>query len=145
MAVKATLRLKDSMGRIVTKKVETNQDTLALAIGAIDDYIIDLAVVSDLELIQTSYSEKGPVTQVFAGAASSNVDTGATFTVKTASGKLASHHVPGFPQALAGAEGKIDVTQNEVVTYFANFLAGGSLRLSDGEAVSSVISGSMDK
>jgi len=144
MAVKCTLSLIDSMGRIVTKRVETNETTLADAQGAITDYLIDLAAVTELGSIGSSYSEMG-AGDTFSVTDPSNVDTGATFKVLTGSGKKASHHIPGFSQTLAGGDGAIDVTGNEVVAYFANFLTGGSLRLSDGEYVASVISGSVDK
>lgn len=144
MAVKCVLTLIDTMGREITKRIETNQTTLALAQGAITDYLIDLAAVTDLASIGSSYSSLG-AGDTFAGAASSNVDTGATFKVLTGTGKKAAHHIPGFAQTLAGGDGSIDVTQNEVVAYFANFLTGGSLRLSDGEYVAQVLSGKMDK
>jgi len=144
MAVKCVLSLIDSMGRVVTKRIETNQTTLVDAAGAITDYLVDLEAVTDLGSIGSSYSEIG-AGDTFSVTSGSNVDTGATFKVLTGTGKKAAHHVPGFKQSLAGGNGEIDVTGNEVVAYFANFLTGGELRLSDGEYVVSVISGKMDK
>lgn len=144
MAVKCVLTLVDSMGREVTKRIETNQTTLVDAAGAISDYIIDLEAVTDLGSIGSSYSAVGSG-NTFSVTSGSNVDTGATFKVLTGTGKKAAHHVPGFKQSLAGGGGAIDVTQNEVVAYFANFLTGGELRLSDGEYVAQVLSGKMDK
>src|SRR3989304_5829958 len=103
MAVKCVLTLIDSMGRQVTKRIETNQTTLVLAGGAIADYLIDLEAVTNLGPIGRSYSEIG------------------------------------------GGWGSTPVSINEVVAYFANFLSGGELRLSDGEYVAQVLSGKMDK
>src|SRR3972149_9263568 len=144
MAVKCPLSLIDSMGRIETKRVETNETTLADAQGAITDYLIDLAAVTELGSIGSSYSEMG-AGDTFSVTDTSNVDNGATFKVLTGTGKKASHHIPGFKQSLAGGDGSITVSINEVVAYFANFLSGGELRLSDGEYVAQVLSGKMDK
>ena len=145
MAIKATLRMRDSFGSEITKRVETNETVLADAIDAISGvggYLTSLAAVTDLQYLGATFSEKDD-TGAFAGTGTSNADVGATFTVLTTTGKRASHKVPGFPLSLVGAGREIDVSGAEVVAYFAHFISG-SLRLSDGEAVASVLSGSLD-
>src|SRR4030067_172520 len=132
MAVKVVLTLIDSMGRRVTKRIETNQPAWVLAGGAIAAYLIDLEAVTNLGSIGSSYSEIG-AGDGFDVTDPRNVDTGATFKVLTGTGKKASHHIPGFKQSLAGGDGSITVSINEVVAYFANFLSGGEVRLSGGE------------
>lgn len=147
MAINVTIRLRDSFNREVTKRIETNETVLADAIDAISGvggYLSTLNPFTDLQYIGATYSTPLDVTGAFAGAAGSNVDQGATFQVQTTTGKRASHKVPGFPTSLVGAGGVIDVTQAEVVAYFAHFISG-SLRLSDGEAVAIVLSGQLDK
>lgn len=145
MAINVTLRLRDSFGRETTKKVETTATTLADAVTAISGvggYLTALNAVTDLQFLSATFSSKDD-TGAFAGAASSNADVGATFSVMTTSGKRASHHIPGFPLSLVGAGGAIDPAATEVAAYFAHFDTG-ILRLSDGEQVDSVLSGSLD-
>lgn len=145
MAINVTLRLRDSFGRETTKRVETTATVLANAVDAISGvggYLTELNAVTDLQFISAVFSSKDD-TGAFAGAANSNADVGATFTVLTTTGKRASHHIPGFPLSLVGAGGQIDVAGAAVVAYFENFVSG-ILRLSDGEQVSSILSGSLD-
>lgn len=141
------LKLRDSFGRETIKRVQVDVATLALAVDAISGvggYLTSLAAVTDLAYAEANYVFAQDTTGAFGGTGTSNLDTGATFQVQLALGGRASHHIPGFPLSLVGAEGKIDVAGAEVAAYFAHF-TGGDLRLSDGEAISSVIKGSLDK
>jgi len=141
------LKLQDSFGRETIKRVQVDEATLALAIEAISGtggYLTSLAAVTDLAYVEANYVYAQDVTGAFGGTGTSNLDVGATFQVALAAGGRASHHIPGFPLSLVGGEGKITVSGSEVAAYFAHFITG-SLRLSDGEAVASVVKGSLDK
>ena len=52
--------------------------------------------------------------------------------------------VPGFIPTLANSDGSIDVDGAEVAAFFAHFITG-EFKVSDGQAVTEVLSGSMDK
>lgn len=141
------LKLQDSFGRQTIKRIQVDEATLALAVDAISGvggYLTSLAAVTDLAYVEANYVFAQDVTGAFGGTGTSNMDTGATIQVALASGGKASHHIPGFPLSLVGGNGAIDVAGPEVVAYFAHFISG-SLRLSDGEAVASVVKGSLDK
>lgn len=141
------LKLQDSYGRQTIKRIQVDEVLLADAIDAISGvggYLTSLAAVTDLAYVEANYVFAQDVTGAFGGAAGSNLDTGATFQVALAAGGKASHHIPGFPTSLVGAGGAIAVGGAEVAAYFAHFITG-SLRLSDGEAVASVVKGSLDK
>lgn len=144
MAINVTLKLRDSFGRETTKRIETNETVLSDAETAVATLLTDLAAITDLECIGSVYSSK-KAADTFAGAGTSNVDVGATFSVLTGTGKRASHKVPGFPLSKVEAGGTIDVTDVDVAAYFALFETGGSLRLSDGEYIVSVLSGQLDE
>jgi len=144
MAFVATVEMIDSYGRRTTKRLETETDVLADAQTAVTALLVDLDAVTDLQGLSVSYSLRDG-SQTFAGVAGSNVDVGATFRVRLEDGGIAAYKIPGFPVSLVGAQGEIDVTQLEVVDYFANFLAAGDFTISDGENISEVLSGSLDK
>jgi len=144
MAFAATIELQDSYGRKSSKRVETTDATLAAAIATIALYLTDLAAITDLACLKVSYHSED-TSGAFSGEAVSNVDVGATFRVLLDNGKYAAHKVPGFPTSLVGSGGSIDVAGEEVVAYFANFLTGGACRLSEGNYVVSVVSGTLDR
>jgi hypothetical protein len=142
-----TLLLRDSYGRDIHKRVQVDVSTLADAVDAISGvggYLTALAAVTDLAFIEANYVFAQDTTGAFAGTGSSNADVGATFKVALAEGGNASHKIPGFPASLVNADGGITVSGSEVAAYFAHFLTG-DLRLSDGEAISAVVKGKLDK
>jgi len=144
MSFAASITLLDSYGRRTIKRIETDEVTLALAITALTAYMSALDDVTDLEATKIIYHDVETAI-VFAGEALSNLDVGATFRVLLDNGKEASHKIPGFPASLVEANGAIDVAGAEVVAYFANFLLAGPCRLSDGNYVVEVLSGSLDR
>lgn len=144
MGIIATARLMDSYGRVTTKQVETLYSDLATAQTQLGNWATDFAAVTDLELVEITYSLKDNA-DAFAGASGSNLDVGATFTVLLESGKNAPHKIPGFPASLVGGQGTIDVTQSEVVAYFANYQNPQGCALSDGEQIASVVKGQLDR
>ena len=77
-------------------------------------------------------------------AADSNVDVGATFRLRLDSGKVASHKIPGFPISKVGGNRAIDPADVDVAAYFGNFETAGAFKLSDGETVDVVLSGTFD-
>lgn len=143
----ATLSLEDSYNRRISKRLETESPVLATVKAAIEGVGMlaeDLAAITDLALISVSYVEKD-VDAAFAGAAGSNVDVGATFRLRTADGGVVSYKVPGFDVALANADGSIDPDVAAVVTFFDNFKAAGAFTLSDGEVITEILSGQLDR
>lgn len=144
MTILATVNLVDSYGRPTTKRLETETDVLATAQTAVTALLITLNAVTDLQCLSVSYSLKDG-TQVFAGAAGSNVDVGATFRLRLADGEIAAYKVPGFPASLVLANGSIDPAGAEVVAYFGNFLAAGDFTVSDGDVVTDILTGELDR
>lgn len=140
----ATILLRDTFNRYTRKAVETETDVLATAQAAVAGLLTDLAAITDLECVGVSYSLKD-ATQVFAGAVSSNVDVGATFRGRVASGEVAVIKVPGITISYVGPNGVIDVTDVDVAAFLDNFEGAGEFTLSDGETVAEWLDGTLDK
>lgn len=143
MAFIAQLVLQDSRKRRTTKRIETTTDVLATAITDVASLATELAVLTDLELIAVNFTNKDTSSN-FAGVADSNVDVGATFQVRLADGRAASHKLPGFPMSKVNDDGGINVTDADVAAYFDLFKAAGPFTLSDGQKITEVLKGSLD-
>jgi len=140
----ATVTLTDSLNRTVTKRYETETDVLATAQTAVGLLITSLEAVTDLGVVIVTYSNADD-TEASAAAANSNVDTGATFRCRLDDGKIAAHKIPGFPLAKVATGGGIDVTDVDVAAYFDHFKAAGAFTLSDGQVITAVLTGTLDK
>lgn len=143
MAITATVTLIDSLNTTVTKRYECEATTLAQAAIDMNLLLADLQAITDLGIVSVTYSEKDE-TEAAAAAASSSVDAGATFRLRLADSSVAVHKVPGFPIGKVGSNRNIDVSDADVAAYFDNFLAAGAFTLSDGEVITSILSGSFD-
>lgn len=143
MAFHATVTLIDSLNTITTKTYETETDVLATAQVAVGALIANLLAITDLGVVSVTYSEKD-LSEASAAAADSSVDPGATFRVRLDDGYIAAHKVPGFPIGKVAPGRSIDVTDADVVAYFANFEPAGGFTLNRGNTVDEVLSGTYD-
>jgi hypothetical protein len=144
MAISATLNLRDAFGRLTKKKVETTDTVLATAITHIAAYATALDALTDLALESVEYHSVD-TSAAFTGETDSNVDTGATFKLKLADASFASYKIPGIKLSKVNAAGSIDPADTDVAALFALFATGANLRVSDGEAVDSVIFAALDR
>lgn len=144
MPFTATITLTDSLNRITSKRYETETDVLATAQAAVASLVTDLEAVTDLGVVDVTYTFKDD-TEASAAGAGSNIDSGATFRARLSSGKVAALKIPGFPIAKVSPGGSIDVTDSDVEAYFDNFEAAGAFTVSEGDTVSELLSGTFDK
>lgn len=144
MPFSATVTLTDSLNRITSKRYETETEVLATAQSAVADLITDLEAVTDLGVVEVTYSLKDD-TEASAAAAGSNIDSGATFRARLDNGKVAALKVPGFPISKVSSGGSIDVSDADVVAYFANFETAGAFTVNEGNVISELLSGQFDK
>jgi hypothetical protein len=143
-----TLLFRDHWNRETSKRYELNVTLLADAIDAVSGVgglLTSLNAVTNLQYVEASFQQKD-ATGAFAGSADTlnNRDIGATFTVMCANGKKAAVKIPGFIGTLANDDGSIDVSGSEVAAFFAHFITG-DFKVSDGQAITTVLKGSMDK
>src|SRR3989304_6285145 len=106
MAFRATLEMDDSMNRTVSKSLECEATVLATAITDVAALLTDLEAISDLGVVKVSYSSKD-TSGAFDENDPSNVDTGATFRLRTTLGEVVRYKIPGFKQSLGEGEGQI--------------------------------------
>jgi hypothetical protein len=143
-----SLGLQDSFGRRKKMLVETKDLGVELTdqITAINGVLTLLNAVTDLAVVRADWLIQGIGTP-FAGAATSNVDVGATFVGELIdkNGERATHKLPGIILSLVDTDGTIDLTGAAVDAWLDQFLSAGVLRLSDGEQIASWIAGTLDK
>jgi hypothetical protein len=144
MPIVATILMRDAYSRYTRKSLETETDVLATAQLAVDGFLTDLNPCTDLTVEKVSYSFVDG-TQTLAGEAASNVDVGATFRGRVASGEIAVVKIPGFPLSKVGANGYIDLTDIDVAALLDNWEGAGEFTLSDGETIAEWIDGVLDK
>lgn len=144
MPIVASVSMSDSFQRRTTKRLETETEVLATAQSAVSQFLSELNPCTDLAVDYVTYSFKD-ATQTIAGAASSNVDVGATFRGRVTSGEIAVVKIPGFPLAKVGANGYIDLADADVATLLGEWEAAGAFTLSDGEVIVEWIDGQLDK
>jgi len=143
MGINCRITLVDDYGRGMTKAVETVETVLATAITDIGAYLTALNAVSDIGWEKQDYLASGVVTQ--APTSGANRDQGATLKVVLDNGKHYALKIPCIKTTLLNASGDVDIADEDVLAYVALFETGGKLRVSEGNYVTAVLSGSLDK
>jgi len=145
MAIVATVTLKDDHGRLTTKRIETTETLIANAKTAMGLWAAAMVLISDMGVVRISYTDTDDG-EAYAQTAGANLDVGGTFRLELEDGAFAPHKIPGVKDSLvtAGSDA-IDIDNVSVIAYFDLFKTGGSLRLSDGEAMEALISGTLDR
>jgi hypothetical protein len=137
-----SVSLVDAYGRPATKHFDVNAATHGDAVTAAGALMTDLAGVTELRILSYVIGERVTYTDtVDAGA---NRDEGVTFSVRTADNEKAVIKVPGPVNAIFNGDGSVDLTDGAVTAFIANYLAGTVL-VDDGETVTELISGRLDK
>lgn len=147
MAPTISMTYVDEYGRTTKRAIEVEpQATLAEYEAIMTAFVAAVTPMTDLGLLRIDLVLDTLVSG-FAVTADANVDVGATFTgfITDGDGKKASHKVPGIKASLVSADGSIDVANETVAAYLAQFLAAGPFKISDGETVASWIRGILDR
>ena len=143
MGINCRITLVDSWGRNLTKGVETTETLLASAITDVGAYLTALHAISDGGWEKQDYLSAGVVTQ--AATAGANRDQGATLKVVLDNGKHYALKIPMIKETLLNASGDVDIADENVLAYIALFETAGKLRVSEGNFITAVLSGSLDK
>lgn len=143
MAIACRITLVDDYGRSQGKAVETVDTVIATAITHVTAYLAALLAVSDAGWQKQDYLADGVLTQ--APTAGANRDTGATIKVTLDNGKNYPFRIPMPKAAIINPDGSVDVGDADVLALIALFETAGYLRVSDGNFVTAVLSGSLDK
>jgi hypothetical protein len=142
MAFGVSIQLIDDYGRTTTRRYENTQALAADALTDVAALIVDFLAVSDLGTVKHDIC----VATVAANGAQSgaNKDVGGTLHVRLNNGKLYPLKIPGIKDAMLNADGSIKIDDEDVIAYVANFLTGGTFRVSEGNYVTDIVSGELD-
>jgi len=143
MAISCRITMVDDYGRSLTKGVETVDTVLATAITHVGAYLTALNAVSDGGWQKQDYLSAGVVTQ--APGTGANRDVGATLRVSLDNGKNYAFRIPMPKAGIINADGSIDIADSDVLALIALFESSGYLRVSEGNYVTGVLGGSLDK
>jgi hypothetical protein len=138
----SVMTLQDSYGRATTRSFTFNAADFAAAQTAFGTFVTNYAAITGLEVIK--YRIGAEVTVADSADAGSNVDTGVTFSMQLADGGKGTVKVPGPLADYLVAGGAVDLADVAVAAFLAHFTSGEFL-VSDGEVVTSVIKGTLDK
>jgi hypothetical protein len=133
----------DDYGRSLTKGFETTATTLADAKTYTEAGLTALHAISDAGWQKQDYLDAQTTTQ--AATAGANRDVGATLRVTLNNGKNYALKIPMPAAAIVNPDGSIDIADEDVLAYVALFETAGHLRVSEGNFVTALLSGSLDK
>jgi len=137
------LTLKDAYNRTTHRTFKFDDLTLAGAVINVGLFVTAYQDITELQVVESRLTDV--VTYAGAPAAGSNIDEGATFRAALDTpNKYASVSVPGIIAAARGAQGVIDMTNADIVTW-VGFYESGLVTASDGETVTTIESGILDK
>jgi len=144
MGTIATFKLVDDKGRMTLLKNEVDGATPADQIDNAEALSALLAATTKLGLVSGQITFPLSVTPT-AAAEGSNTDVGGK--VKGPSdddGKMLVLRIPDPLDAIVNTTGGFDLEEEHIEAYIAEFVTGQSAMLSDGEQVSSWLTGELD-
>ena len=137
------LTLKDAYNRTTHRTFKFDDLTLAGAVINVGLFVTAYQDITELQVVESRLTDV--VTYAGAPQAGSNIDEGATFRAALDTpNKYASVSVPGIIAAARGPQGVIDMANADVVTW-VGFYESGLVTASDGETVTTIESGVLDK
>lgn len=132
----------DAYNRPVNKRFDVSAADYAAALVVAGNFASDLADITECRIL--SYTVATRVTYSDVVTAGANRDEGVTLSVRTADNEKAVIKVPGPINDIFQADGSVDLTDGAVTAFIANYLSG-SVLVDDGEVVTELISGRLDK
>jgi len=143
MGINCRVTMVDDYGRSLTKGFETDAATIANAITYTEAGLTALHAISDAGWQKQDYLSAATTTQ--APGAGANRDVGATLRVTLNNGKNYALKIPMPAAGIVNPDGSIDIGDADLLAYVALFEVGGHLRVSEGNYVTALLSGALDK
>jgi hypothetical protein len=144
---KLSLSFADAYGRETKRIVEVaTEDTRAEMVAAAAAFSTLLEAVTDLRLVRADWIVQA-VDTGFAVTPGANVDVGGTVSgyLADGNGKKGSLKIPGIKASMVKANGELDLTDEDLAAFLAQFESEGDCYISDGESVDTWIKGVLDK
>lgn len=143
MAIDVTFSLVDGYGRSASKRFEGEALLLANAETDAGALLEDFLAVSDMGTTVLTYRLDAP--ELNAATAGANLDAGATIHCRLDNGKGHALKIPAIKAAMLNPDGTVKINDAAIVAYVANFELAGNYRVSDGNYVTAILSGELDR
>ncbi len=145
-----SVTMQDAYGR-VTRKLLKTEDISGADVGA--EYLLAqgfattlLTALGNLTEAEILYYNLGrEVTYTDTPVAGANVDEGMTALARKTNNKLVVIKVPAPINAVFNPDGTLDIVDAIVTAYTNHFIATGGFTISDGENITALVSGRLDK
>lgn len=143
MAIDYTVSLVDGYNRSSSKRFEGVATVLATAIANASGMVADFLAVSDMGTVIDTFSSQ----QVNSNAptAGANVDAGGTLHLRLDNGKMYAMKIPAIKPSLVNPDGSIKIDDTAITDWVANFEIGGAYRVSEGNYVTAILYGELDR
>lgn len=138
-----TIVLRDAYSRRTTKMVETVSTTLANAITDAEALADAIEAVGGCGVVAYTISEKAERSGTT--VAGSNLDAGATIHCRLDNGKAYPFKVPAIKSTLINADGTVNISHADVLALIDLFESTGNLRVSEGDIITAIESGELDR
>lgn len=138
----ATITLIDDFTRTSTKRFEGDFIDWAAALAATAALVVDLDALSMAKVISSNTMQRLDIDGSLAAGA--NMDAGLTLSVLKEDNAKAVLKVPAPLLSVINADGTADITDALITSYVDNWISSGWY-ISDGETVTDLLSGKLDK
>lgn len=143
MAFDVSFTLVDAYARTSTKRFEGEATTLAQAQTDATALLADLAAVTLMGAYRRTFSVAESISEAVETGA--NVDAGGTLHCRLDNGKQYALKIPAIDPALVNPDGSIDITAAAITDYVANFEAAGAYKVSEGNVITEILYGELDR
>lgn len=143
MAVDVSFTLVDAYARNSTKRFEGEATTLAQAQTDATALLADLAAVTLMGTYKRTFSVSESVSEAVETGA--NVDAGGTLHCRLSNGKQYALKIPAIDPALVNADGSINIAATAITDYVANFQTAGAYTVSEGNVITEILYGELDR
>lgn len=138
-----TVVMRDAYNRRTTKLVETISTTLANATTDAEAFATAMEGVSGCGVVGYTISQKAELSETV--VAGSNLDAGATVHCRLDNGKAYPFKIPAVKSGLLNADGTVKISDAAVLALFDLFESTGNLRVSEGDIVTGIEYGELDR
>lgn len=143
MAFDVAFTLVDDYTRTSTKKFEGVATVLATAVTNAEALLADLAAITLAGAFKRTLSQADVISEAIEDGA--NIDAGATIHCRLNNGKVYAFKIPAFDPALVNPDGTVMIANAAITDFIANFESAGAYRVSEGNFVTAILSGELDR
>jgi len=143
MGVFCSFTLQDAYARTTRKSWEGTATTISQAETDAAALLTDIAACSLCGAVKRTLSVEAVLSEAVESGA--NVDAGGTVHCRLNNGKLYALKIPAIDPGLVNPDGSIDIEAAAITGLVANFESGGAYRVSEGNYITSIEYGELDR